>query len=83
MRLKAWEAILQRGVDLESLTHSLQRAVELLVNRPSEDGWEAGLLIPLEARLDPNWDKDLEETVLPAEGRWVRVTHPSTPSAPP
>jgi len=72
-RLAAWELIIQRGVDLASLTYALQRTVELLVNRPTEDGWEAGLSIPDESRLDPNWDQHLDAAVLPVEERWVRV----------
>ena len=66
MRLAAWEAIMSRSVDLPMVAWSLRRMVESVVNRPSSAGWRRGLVVPEEARLDPDWDLHLEGAVLPA-----------------
>lgn len=64
-RLHAWEEMISTRVDLPELVASLERAVESLVNRPSAEGWAAGLHVPHEVRWEPHWDQHLDRAVLP------------------
>lgn len=49
--MKIWEEILSREAELPAVVLALQRMVEIMVNRPSADGWR--LLVPDELRRDP------------------------------
>lgn len=51
--MREWEAELEHRVDVAELTASLQRVVQVIVNRPGGDGWRRGLTVPLELRLEP------------------------------
>ena len=64
-RLAIWEAMLNESVDLEEVALCLRRMVERLVNRPSGGDWRKGLIVPDEARADPEWDLHLHNAVEP------------------
>ena len=66
VRLAAWEAMLSDTVDLSLVAWQLQRMVERLVNRPTSGRWRQGLIVPDEARADPDWDRHLPNAVQPA-----------------
>lgn len=58
-RMALWEELVSSSVNLSTLTESLRRMVEALVNRPHA-GWHRGLQIPREMRIDPEWDLALD-----------------------
>ncbi len=64
-RLATWEAMLNETVDLTEVAFSLRRMVERLVNRPGGGKWRSGLIVPEEARTDPEWDLHFQNAVLP------------------
>lgn len=78
-RQVALESILDARFELADIALSLQLIVQTLVNRPTASGWARGLLIPHEARKDPEWDipaKDRESlrmTMSPVDERAARV----------
>ncbi len=83
--LRAWEPLLSDPLQVPELQFALRKITQIIVNRPSSDGWKQGLLVPTELRkvplrtralmeADAKGDQAVPETDVPREPRRGRAT---------
>lgn len=63
--VRSWEASLAGIIELPLMVEALRRIVRLMVNRPAENGWVNGLLIPMELRAESMRSEARMEGLLP------------------